>query len=138
VFVDLPKTANEKYVQDVLVDADVVICVVNQDVLKLEEFFNMINKEEILKDKNKIFIMGNYEEKSKYNVANIRSRYKIKEPIFEVPSNYLFTDACNDGNVIDFFYKNINADKRDYNGNFIYKVSTIAEKILEVAKIKDI
>lgn len=138
VFVDIPKTTNEKYIKDVLTDADVVVCVVNQDVLKLEEFFSTIAKEETLKDKNKIFVIGNYEEKSKYNVANIRSRYKIKEPIYEVPSNYLFADACNDGNVIDFFYKNMNADKRDYNGDFIFKVSSIAEKILEVAKIKDI
>lgn len=138
VFIDMPKGDDKKYLNDTLADSDVVICVVNQDVLKLDEYFEKIEKNENLKDKQKIFVIGNYEESSKYNIANIRSRYKIKEPIFGVPTNYIFSDACNDGNVIDFFYKNLNADRRDYNGDFINKVNMLSEKIIEVAKIKDI
>ncbi|MNI14549.1 hypothetical protein D3C73_678130 [compost metagenome] len=137
VFIDLPKTNHERYVLDTLADSDIIVCIVNQDVLKLDEFFEQVANNEILKNKNKIFVIGDYEAKSKYKVANIKNKYKIREPIYTVPHNYLFSDACNDGNVIDFFYRNINAEPKDYNGNFIYESLNIAERILELAKIKD-
>lgn len=138
VFIDLPKTNQSDYIKETLKDSDVVVCVVNQDVVKLDEFFDIIANQEELKNKNKIFVIGDYEAKSKYNVANIRSRYRIKDPIFTIPHNYLFMDACNDGNVIDFLYRNINSDPKDYNGNFIFETLNVAERILELAKIKDI
>ena len=31
----------------------------------------------------------------------------IKDDILTIPHNYIFKDACNDGAVIDFFYKNL-------------------------------
>lgn len=138
VFVDLPKGQKEKYIKDTLTDSDVVVCVVNQDILKLDKFFDTISKDEILKTKNIIYVIGDYEEGSKYNINNIRSRYRLKDLIYAIPHNYLFIDACNDGNVIDFFYRNINADIKDYNGSFIYNTLNVAEKIIEAAKLKDI
>ncbi|MCX8075315.1 MAG: hypothetical protein N2749_07015 [Clostridia bacterium] len=138
VFIDLPKASNEQYIKDILNDADIVVCIVNQDVLKLDEFFDLIANEEELKNKSKIYVVGDYESKSKYNVVNIKNKYRIKDPIYTVPHNYLFSDACNDGNVIDFFYKNINIDSKDYNGKFLFEALNIAERILELAKIKDV
>ena len=79
--------------------------------------------------------MCNYESKSKYNIPNIRRKYGIKEEIHAVPHNYVFTDACNDGSVIDFFYKNISADKNDYNGEFIHEIRKITKTILDHVKI---
>lgn len=138
IFVDLPKTLKEQYVKDTIQDADVVVCVVNQDILNLDAFFDNIQSNELLKNKNKIYVIGDYEDGSKYNLHNIKSKYRINEPLYALPHNYFFTDACNDGSVIDFFYKNINADNKDYNGNFLYSSLNIAEKIIEMAKIKDI
>lgn len=138
VFIDLPKTTSERYIKDVLVDSDIIVCVVNQDIIKLDEFFEKVNKDEDLKNKNKIFLISDYEASSKYNIRNIRSRYRIKDPIYSIPHNYLYSDACNDGAVIDFFYKNANADIRDYNGQFVFESLSVAEKIIEIAKIKDV
>ncbi len=138
VFVDLTKGSEEQYIKDVLADADVVVCVVNQDVVKLDEFFEKVENDEILKGKNKIFVVGNYEDKSKYNIYNIKNRFRVKEPIYQIPTNYLFSDACNDGDIVNFIYKNMNADKKDYNGNFINEVTNLSEKILDLAKIRDL
>ncbi|MEG1989685.1 MAG: hypothetical protein RR144_02990 [Clostridia bacterium] len=137
VYIDLPKTMDEKYVKETIEDSEVIVCVVNQDMIKLNSFFEDIQKNESLKDKAIIYVIGDYENKSKYNIQNIRMKYRVKEPIFAIPHNYAFTDNCNEGNIIDFFYKNINAEKNDYNGMFINEVSKLVEKIIELSKIKD-
>ena len=138
VLVDLPKTTGNDYIKEVLEDADLLVCTINQDIVKLDDFFEELDKNEIIKDKNKIIVIGDYENKSKCNVFNIKGRYKTKYPMFVVPHNYIFTDACNDGAVIDFFYKNAKADARDYNGYFISEVKKIVKKILEISKIRDL
>jgi hypothetical protein len=137
VFVDLPKQNTESYIKETLEEAELVVCIVNQDLIKLDEFFDLVSKEEELKNKEKLYIIGDYESNSKYNVSNIRKKYKISDPIFTIPHNYLFSDACNDGNIIDFFYKNLNAEKSDYNGYFVSEVSKVVEKVIEMTKIKD-
>lgn len=137
IFLDLPKKREEKFVKDTLADAEIIVCVVNQDAVKLDRFFDQINNMEEIKNKPKLLVIADYEDKSKYNVFNIKNRYRVKEPLYVIPHNLFFTDACNDGSVIDFLYRNINAESRDYNGFFIEQVSEIAEKIVEIAKIKD-
>lgn len=137
VFLDLPKTLNAKYIKDALADADIVVCTVNQDVVKLDDFFTRVNEIEELKEKQKLFVISDYESKSKYNISNIKIKYKIKDPIYVLPHNYIFSDACNSGNVIDFFYKNLNSDLKDYNGYFILQANEIVEKIFEMAKLRD-
>lgn len=137
VFVDVPKTLDKQYIEETLKDAEIVVCVVNQDIVKLDEFFSKINSNSILKDKQKIYVIGDYEAKSKYNTTNIRLKYGIKEPIYTLPHNYVFSDACNSGAVIDFLYRNINSDPKDYNGSFIFQASQIVEKLIELGKIKD-
>lgn len=138
VIVDLPKSTNNAYIREVLEDADMIVCTINQDIVRLDEFFEAIEKNEIIKDKSKIVVIGDYENKSKCNAFNISGRYRTKLPIFVVPHNYVFMDACNDGAVVDFFYKNINADKRDYNGYFISEVEKIVKKIMELTKVKEL
>ncbi len=137
VFIDIPKSSNEKFVLNTLADAEIVVCVVNQDTVKLDGFFENINSMEELKDKTKLFVIGDYENRARINISNIKLRSTIKDPIYAIPHNYLFADACNSGNVIDFFYRNINANKKDYNGYFIAQTLEIVERIIEIAKIKD-
>jgi len=136
--VDCPKGAENPYVKEILEDADVIICTVAQDIVSLDDVFEEIEKIDIIKNKQKLIVIGDYENKSKCNLFNVKGRYKTKYPIFAVPHNYVFMDACNDGAVIDFFYKNIKADARDYNGYFISEVRKIVKKILEITKIRDL
>lgn len=138
VFIDAPKGTTKKYVLDTLADAEVVVCLVNQDEVKLEEFFNTINEMEEIKNKDKIIVIGDYESRGKYNVRNLKTKYRIKDNIYTIPHNYVFADSCNDGNVINFFYNNINADKNDYNGFFVSQTLEIVERIIEITKIKDV
>lgn len=137
VFIDLPKGSDEKFKLDTLADAEIVVCVVNQDEVKLNDFFSKVDSMEELKGKTKLYLVADYEPRSRYNLLNIKGKYRIKDPIYAIPHNYLFSDACNMGNVIDFFYKNLNADSKDYNGMFISQTSEIVNKIVEIAKIRE-
>lgn len=137
VFIDLPKGTNKKYVKDVLADAEIIVCTVNQDEVKLESFFDQIDKMEELKGKKLIYVLSDYESMSRYNISNVKLKYKIKDPIYAIPHNYLYADACNVGNVIDFFYKNLNASPKDYNGAFIAQTNEIVENIFEFCKLRD-
>ena len=136
--VDCPKGAENEYSKEILEDADVIVCTINQDIVRLDDFFEKLEQVEIIKDKPKIIVIGDYEGKSKCNLFNLKGRYKIKYPLFAIPHNYVFMDACNDGDAISFFYKNIKADARDYNGYFISEVRKIVKKILEITKIRDL
>lgn len=137
VFVDIPKTTGAEYLRNALSDSEIVVCVVNQDSVKLENFFERINSIPEIKDKQKIIVIGDYDSKSKYNVKNIRTRYRVSDPIFTIPHNYVFADACNEGAVVDFFYKNMNADPKDYNGEFITKTAEIVEQIAGIVKLRE-
>ena len=136
-FIDLPKGATDDSVIKILSEANIVVCVIPQEVTKLNEAFKKINDIDALKNKTKLLVLGNYESCSKYNVFNIKLKYKIQDPIYVLPHNYLFADACNDGSVLDFLYKNINSPAKDYNGEFIQKTTEIVNEITKILKIKE-
>lgn len=135
VWVDLPKSTDRKYITDALESADYVICTINQEEVFLEEAIEKYLEYDVIKNKPKMLLICDYEPKSKYNIQNIRRKYGIKENIYCIPHNYVFADACNDGTVIDFFYKNLGADRNDYNGYFINETRNIIKKVLEHVKI---
>ena len=149
VFADIPKTLKNKCVIDTIQDSDIVICIVNQDIVKIDNLFNILEKNEVLKAKNKIIVISDYEQDSKFNITNIRNKYKIKDPIYCVPHNYIFSDACNSGNVIDFVFRNLNVSSNansagflfsnpnsDYNGYFFKCTNQIVDKIMDLMKPK--
>ena len=135
VWVDLPKGTDKKYITDILQDADYVICTINQEAIFLDEAIKAYQENEYIKDKPKMLLMCNYDPRSKYNIPNIKRKYGIKEPMLSIPSNYVFTDACNDGTVIDFMYKNMGADKTDYNGYFISEIRNVIKTVLEKIRV---
>lgn len=137
VFIDLEKGTSNKDVKAVIEDSDVVVYILDQDNIRLEEYLSNIEENKYLKGKEKMIVLSNYDDNSKYNVWNIKKRYKVKDPIFVIPYNFVYKDSLNDGNVIDFFYKNTNTEKNDYNGEFVNETNNIVSKIIELSKIKD-
>lgn len=135
VWIDSPKGMDKSYITEILESADFVVCTINQDGVFLEEAMQKYLDNDILKNKQKMLLMCNYEPKSKYNIPNIRRKYGLKENIYSLPHNYVFVDACNDGEVVDFFYKNLGADKNDYNGYFIHETRNITKTILDHVKV---
>jgi len=72
VFVDLPKTTTDDSAIRVMEQADVIVCVVPQEIEKLNNLLKKINGIESIKDKQKIFVVGDYESGSRYNIFNLK------------------------------------------------------------------
>ncbi len=137
VFIDLPKETTDDSVIRMLSASDVIVIVVSQEISKLATVLKRVEDIEEIKDKPKLFVIGDCEPASRYNAFNVKIKYKLADQIFYIPHNYMFADACNDGNVLDFIYRNINAQPKDYNGEFIIKTKNIVEEIVKILKIKE-
>ena len=135
VWVDSPKGMEKEYIREILQSADYIVCTMNQEAVFLDEAIEKYLQNDILKTKQKMILICDYEPKSKYNVQNIRRKYGIKDNICVIPHNFVFADVCNDGAVVDFFYKNLGADKNDYNGYFIHETRKVIKTILDHVKL---
>ena len=77
-----------------------------------------------------IFLIGRYDDASRYNMRTIRRKYHIDEQsIATIPYNISFKDSICEGKIIEFFNRNINCDKYDDNYDFICQVDNAANII---------
>lgn len=51
--------------------------------------------------------------------------------------NTLFSEACSEGKIVDYFLKmrNVKADETDRNKIFIYEIAELSEYVLEKSKM---
>jgi CO dehydrogenase nickel-insertion accessory protein CooC1 len=124
VFVDTASGNNDISCK-IIEKSDLVIVNLNQNVLVLEDFVNCFGD---IKDKAMI-ILSRYDKDSRYNLKAIKRRFGFVN-IHVIPYNIGFADACSESGAIDFFLKNLNAEKDDYNYYFIKAVREAAEAIL--------
>ncbi|MFT4145756.1 MAG: hypothetical protein QM644_14985 [Mobilitalea sp.] len=133
VFVDASPSANGLSM-NLINDANLVVVNMSQN-LGIIDLFNKEYKEKI---STKIFyLFGFYDSNSKYNISNLRRRYKeIKfNNSGTIPYNTAFKDALIDSNVVSFVKKCIsNPNKSEM--YFIKKSISSAEKIIKLAENK--
>ncbi len=130
VFFDSPKGQNFLAVTNVLKSADVIVVTIMQNAIDIDEILSVYDSIGILKEKKHIILVGNYSPSSKYTLFNIKNKYKIKAPMYAIPNCVRFADAVNDGNVVDFLYKNLNANPKDQVGYFISETRKVEKAIL--------
>ena len=106
VFVDMPKSLDKKSIMDTVADAEIVVCVVNQDAVKFSDFFTTLSNNESLKDKTKIIVIADYEAASKFNVMNIKLKYLIVTNLYR---DYMQRNA-NPDYVYNKLQKGLNKD----------------------------
>lgn len=130
VFID---TASNQMLSTKLIleDSDLVVVNLCQNKSVLDHFFFHYHS---LMDKA-VFLVGNYREQSKYNLCNIRRRYKIpREKIGVVPFNFEFSDAVSGGTAIEFLMRNLSCKRQDDNYFFINEVKKSAAMIMKCLK----
>ncbi len=123
VFIDTA-SGNNDISNIILEKSDLIVVNLSQSILVLEDFFSCYGdmKEKIM------VILGRYDENSKYNLKAIRKRFGFNN-IHVIPYNTEFADACCESRTVDFFLKNLQADKHDYNYYFINAVREAADAI---------
>ncbi|PKM51548.1 MAG: hypothetical protein CVV02_06330 [Firmicutes bacterium HGW-Firmicutes-7] len=118
LIVDVP-AGDSEINQKILDNSDIIVINLNQNINILEDFF----KKDYPKFLHKcMFLISMYDESSSLGIRNLQRRYKVKDNIGCIPYCRAFADACNDGKAIDFFVKNIRAEKNDLYYTFINEV----------------
>ena len=132
VFVDLNRGYSNAAMTQILQKSDLIVLTMSQKWSVLKKLFKDVEDLKIFKEKPIISVIGRYDRYSKYNTKNIARTFQYKKPIYCIPYNTQFFDACNEGKALEFFAENMNADiATDRNGFFISEVNKIADEILE-------
>ncbi len=77
-----------------------------------------------------VFLIGRYDEASRYNIRNIRRKYHIdEERIAVIPYNIQFKDSVCEGKIVEYLSKNINCDKDSYNYYFISQLDNAVKML---------
>jgi len=126
VFID---TSNEDNLSTkvILNEADLVVVNLCQSKVIIEQFFqdfaSIVSKS--------VFLLGNYQSQSIFNLSNIRRKFHIpQESIAVIPNNMEFHDALLSGNVIEFVTRNFTCGTKDENYEFMEEAKQAASMIL--------
>ena len=130
VFIDIDNNLDEKIKDSLLEISNLVIACLPQKLRKINEYVELRQEKEVLKNKPVIPVIGRYDKHSKFNTKNVARYIKEKRGVYAVPYNTLFFEACNEGKVADFFIKFRKINEKDRNAMFISEVRQVAEKMI--------
>ena len=130
VFIDIDNNLDEKIKDSLLEISNLVVACLPQKLRKINEYVELRQEKEVLKNKPVIPVIGRYDKHSKFNTKNVARYIKEKRGVYAVPYNTLFFDACNEGKVADFFIKFRKINEKDRNAMFISEVRQVAEKMI--------
>jgi cellulose biosynthesis protein BcsQ len=134
VFIDASPSENELSMK-LMENADLIVVNLSQNIGIMDLYF----KQYFPRIKGKIFyLFGSYDANSKYNINNIRRRYKEITALNSgvIPYCTKLRDAQLDGKVVNFIRKNLNCNKNDENYYFISKSIRATEKMLKLARVR--
>lgn len=130
VMIQLSSSVSE--LSAVMKDGGHLIVVLRQDRSLLDRFFGEIALTCIPQNATYSIVIYDYDHKSKWNLGNIRRKYKTKAPLIGVPHYTPFMDAWNEGDIVGFFRKHQwmlrkNVEKR----SFMSQYGILAKEIIE-------
>lgn len=129
VLVDLKKGINE-LAQDILTISDVVVYGMTQKRHSIEVYSKSRKDGYTSKNYNIVGYIGRYDKLSKYTQKNIIRTIKTKDSLFPIIYNTLFSDACDEGLVVDYFLKMQTMSEKDRNANFLNNIKELIKGIL--------
>lgn len=146
-YIDLIKTANQSY-DMVIVDLDKnmstktreeILQISNLNIFVFSQRLQSLNRYNEIKDLKKeiispkyIPVIGEYSDKTKYNLKNITRYLGEKKEIAVVPYNSLYYEASEESGVADLFLKLRKLkDTTDENYIFMQNVLKLVDKIIK-------
>lgn len=134
VFIDIDSDLDEKTKDTLLEISNLVVACLPQNLRKINEFMELKQEKEVLRNKVVIPLIGRYDKHSKFNKKNVARYMKEKRGVYAVPYNTLFFEACNEAKVADFFIKFRKVNEKDRNAMFISDVREVTENMIERLK----
>ncbi len=127
VFIDVCSGKNELS-DSILSNADLVVVNLSQNKQIINEYF----KDDTIDSGKVIYLIGNYNYNSRYNMKNLIKLYPKfnKNNLAVIPYNVEFMDSQYDGKAIEFMIKNYECSKKDHNYDFIKAVKNAVQLIM--------
>lgn len=142
VFIDVC-SGNHPLSRKIINDADLVVVNLSQNIGLIDSYFTNVQNQILLLENPKrhklFYLIGNYDDNSKYNMRNIRRRHRKAIKYSNsgiIPYNTAYHDALCDGSVVDFIKENLGCGKEDENYYFISEVNQASTKICKLAGIE--
>lgn len=130
VFIDIDSGLDDETQTTLLENSDLIVVNLPQKLREINEYIR-IREENMLFSKKLILpLLGKYDSHSKYNPKNVSRYIKERESICSIPYNTLFFEACNEGEVTDFFIKFRKINSKDKNAIFVAEAKNSAERIV--------
>ncbi|OAB41251.1 hypothetical protein [Paenibacillus antarcticus] len=133
--IDVNNGFDNSFTNTVIYNSDLIVVNLNQNQSVLEQFFNGCECNGLLKDKEYVIVLGQYDRNSKYNIGHIKRTFKCDNPMYTIPHNTGYMDAINDRSVLEFFLKNKNIRPVNVNYHFMNDVRKCAKGILDASGI---
>ncbi|HKL80686.1 MAG TPA: hypothetical protein VJ888_09670 [Mobilitalea sp.] len=129
VFIDI-NSGEDEVSKLVLEQADVIVVNLCQNRCMLDNYFS----KGLIKDKKSMFLIGNYDRNSVYNLHNLKKLYRplSKGIISAIPYNTGFMDAQSDGSVMKYMRKKLVLEKNGVNNYFIESIKDAVEKLMKI------
>lgn len=131
IMIDVNSGLQQAKTVQMLEQSDMLVINLNQNAVLLDRLQGSQDFVELLKGKNCVFVLGQYDNHSKYTARNIARRYRFVQELYTIPYCVDFMDACNDHSVMEFFLRHRNVSNRHPNAPFIRDVRNLANAILK-------
>ena len=129
VIVDLPKGINQ-LAQDILTISDVVVYGITQKRHSIDEYMSSRKDGYTSKMNNLLVYIGRYDKFSKYTQKNISRTTRNRDMLYPVVYNTLFSDACDEGVVVDYFLRMQTVTDKNRNTAFVDEIKDLIKGIL--------
>ncbi|MBO4815774.1 MAG: hypothetical protein J5507_02325 [Clostridia bacterium] len=134
VFIDIDSSLEENIKDSLLEISNLVVACMPQKLRTINDYLEVKEQKEVLKDKAILPLLGRYDKHSKFNIKNVSRYMKEKRGVCAAPYNTLFMEACSEGTVADYFIKFRRINEKDRNAIFISEIRKLAEKMVERLK----
>lgn len=104
LIVDLNNGINNETTQAILKMSNIIILNMEQKTSELKSLINLREKyNNIFSSKNTLYLINNYDKKSKYSTKNISRELGEKKEVLSVPYDNLLADSVQEGKTAEFF-----------------------------------
>lgn len=102
VFVDLEGSIEDPFVQGMIEESNLVVIGLTQRDRIIKELTQLQTTNQLLNKNNAMYLMGRYDEGSRFNSKNTERTYRVKD-VFGIPYDTVFFENANTGGLADFF-----------------------------------
>ena len=116
--------------EEIIKHSDLIVLNVPQNIGVLRRYV----EEAYTRQDNVFYLIGNYDLNSKYSVKRLKAEISKQEKgrkinMSYIPHNAEFADSTQNTQLLNFFYRNENVEKEDYNYPFMESVKNAFKKI---------